>query len=161
MAILEFYTRDHEYCSPEYKMPDVFGVYPVHILVYRGHSDPYLWQCLFNYMDSYDDFNVTSNGITPMDLAEGKPNIQMRLLDYQIMLKGRHFYRLGQTQVIHYQIINDKFKKLRQSGLSKVLLPQLTSNSIHSPLYPNSLPFFTPLYVAVLADDLPFLRQSY
>ena len=93
-AALEYYTRDHEYCSPEYKMPDVFGVYPVHILVYRGHIDPYLWQCLFNCMDSYDDFNVTFNGITPMDLAKGKSMMQILLSMHQTMLRGRHFYRL-------------------------------------------------------------------
>ena len=57
-----------------------------------------------------------------------------------------------------YQLINNKFEEWCQSGLSKVLLPQLTLDSIHSPLCQIDLPFFTPLYVAVLADDLPFLR---
>jgi ankyrin repeat protein len=164
-AALEFYTRDHEYCSPEYKMPDVFGVYPVHILVYCGHIDERLWGCLFNHMDDYDDFDVTFNGMTAMDLATLTGNVLMRgILSYfQSLLKLRYIYRFGELDCLPYMSdISQLLQSLepwRHKGISNTFLKKLRPNNINRSLYPGAPPFFTPLFVAVLANDLQLLKK--
>jgi ankyrin repeat protein len=158
VSALEYYTQDSEYRSPKLKMPDVFGVYPIHILVYRGHTSKCLWDSLFKLMDDYHDCDVTFNGVTAMDLTIGKPTIQRKLLAYQTMLKGKYFYRLGQMHTVHHEALHSIFKHYQQNKLSDALLPQLGPQNIHGTLYPGAPSFFTPLFIAVLANDASFLK---
>ena len=164
MAYLEWYAEKYSWYSPHYRKPGVFGVHPIHIIVYRRHSNLALWWNLFSTMNGSEDLNVTfGGGVSVGDLAAGDPSMIMLLQLFGVMLNLRHFFRLGQDDVtgpnkLHSKSIIDSYVHFHSQGLSKALLPTLTQHNINSPLYPGAPSFFTPLFVAVLANDLLFLK---
>ena len=135
----------------------------MHILVYRKQYDPCVWYDLFYHMAGEEDLNVSfGGGVTAADLARGDTLMMMRLRLCQVYLEARHLYRLDNIREINK---NDQYFKMKNAiesfcvkGLSKALLPALGSHNIHSTLYPGAPSFFTPLFVAVLANDWPFLK---
>ena len=176
MELLQYYTNEKWY-SPHYQKPGVFGVHPLHILVYRRNDDFCLWYDLFYHMAGEEDLNVSfGGGVTATDLARSDANEVIKLnsqwfkvsspvikalIQFQILLKGRHFYRVENWKDIlkeNYATMNCTFESLRKEGLSKALLPSLELHNIHSTLFSDAPSFFTPLFVAVLANDLPFLE---
>ena len=163
MESLQYYT-DYGWCSPQYRQPGVFGVTALHIVVYRQHDDMSLWFNLFHHMTGPEDLQVTFGcGISAWKLAEGYPLMTRMLERFQSLLRARHFFRLSQEyafgpNMLHSRLILDRYIDLHSRGLSNALLPTLVSDNIHSPLYPGAPSFFTPLFIAVLANDLLFLE---
>ena len=162
---LQHYT-DYEWCSPQYRQPGVFGVNALHIIVYRQHDNGSLWYNLFHHMTGPEDLQVTFGcGMSAWKLAEGCPSMTRMLERFQNLLRARHFFRLSQEyafslspNMLHSKFILDRYIDLYSRGLSKTLLPALGPRNIHSTLYPGAPSFFTPLFVAVLANDLLFLK---
>ena len=135
----------------------------MHILVYRKHYDPCLWYDLFYHMAGEEDLNVSfGDGVTAADLAMGDLLMMMRLRLCRVYLEARHLYRLDNIREINkndqYFKMKDVFESFCVKGLSKALLPALGLHNIHSTLYPGAPSFFTPLFVAVLANDQRFLK---
>ena len=165
MDSLLYYT-DYGWCSPQYRQPGVFGVTALHIVVYRQHDDMSLWYNLFHHMTGPEDLQVTFGcGISAWKLAEGHPLMTRTLERFQILLRARHFFRLSQEyafslspNMLHSRFILDRYIDLHSRGLSNALLPTLRPDNIHSTLYPGAPSFFTPLFIAVLANDLLFLE---
>ena len=111
-------------------------------------------------MTGLEDLFVSfGGGITAMDLALNNidDNAIEMLHSFQQVLKARHFYRLGNPLCI--TTLNAKYESLCQKGFSKALLPKLGPKNIHAPLFEGAPDFFTPLFVAVLANDLVFLKK--
>ena len=157
---LQYYSKHSEYCSSQFRQLDVFGVYPIHVLAYRQRSEDFFLH-LHLQMSCVEDWDVTfGHEVTAMDLAEGFT--KRILMVYGWSLEATHFYRLGKREIDHpdnYLCLNlmGKYASLCEEGLSNALLPTLGPRNIHSTLYPD-VHFFTPLFVAVLANDLPFLK---
>ena len=157
---LQYYSKQSESCSSRFRQPDVFGVYPIHVLAYRQRSEDFFLH-LHLQMSSLEDWDVTFGyGVTAMDLAEGLT--KTILMVYAWSLEAIHFYRLGKNEIDHpdnylYLNLKGKYASLCEEGLTNALLPTLGPHNIHSTLY-QDVPFFTPLFVAVLANDLLFLK---
>ena len=164
VAYLDWYAKKYSWYSPHYRKPGVFGVHPVHIIVYRRHDKKGLWGDLFSTMNGSEDLNVTfGGGVSAWDLAAGDPSMIRLLWQIWSMLRLRHFFRLGQDDVmgpnkLHSKLIMDRYDRFHSQGLSKALLPTLTQHNIHSTLCPGGPSFFTPLFIAVLANDMHFLK---
>ena len=159
---LEYYTNN-EWCTPQYRKPGVFGVYAVHIIVYKQYTNMALWYNLFYHMNGCEDLDVTfGEGVTAKDLAMSLsgPVVAGLLEMSSMLLRGRHFFRLAQEEMedINGLRLPMNFDTVVRKGLSNYLLPTLEPHNIHSTLYPGAPRFFTPLFVAVLANDLPFLK---
>ena len=157
---LQYYSKQSESYSSRFRQPDVFGVYPIHVLAYRQRSEDFFLH-LHLQMSCLEDWDVTFGyGVTAMDLAKG---FTKRILTvYGCSLKAIHFYRLGKREIDHpdsylYVKLMEKYASFCKEGLTNALLPSLGPRNIHSTLY-QDVPFFTPLFVAVLANDLPFLK---
>ena len=176
LDLLQLYTND-KWHSPHYRKPGVFGVHPLHILVYHRNDDFCVWYDLFYHMAGEEDLNVSFGGgvtATDLTLSYAKEVVQLnsqwvkvsspmikKLNLFRTFLKLRHLYWVENWKVIfqesHYKL-DRTFESLRRKGLSRALLPSLEPHNIHSTLYPGAPSFFTPLFVAVLANDLPFLK---
>ena len=158
---LNWYADKYSWYSPHYRKPGVFGVHPVHIIVYRRHANQALWWDIFSTMNGSEDLNVTfGGGVSAWDLAAGDPSMIKLLRLFGVMLTLRHFFRLGQDDVnkLHSKSILDSYAHFHSQGLSIALLPTLTPHNIHSTIFPGAPSFFTPLFVAVLENDLSFLK---
>ena len=164
LEFLQYHTDTHiELCIHQYRRPDIFGVHPLHILAFRKHCAELqllLYSNLGLHMTGLEDLFVSfGGGITAMDLAlnDIDNNTMVMVYSIQQMLKARHFYRLGNPLCI--ATLDANYKSLCQQGLSNALLPKLGPKNIHATLFEGAPDFFTPLFVAVLANDLVFLKM--
>ena len=156
---LKYYTSNEwPRCSQQYRRPDVFGVYPIHILVYRKHADESLWNNVFYHMDGSDAFNMTFGGIDAANLAEGDSIMQGKLFQFNSLLRARHLYRFGGKDIDNMWNTCFVFGNFDQKVLVESLSSTLGPGTINKPIRYGISPFFTPLFVAVLANDLPFLN---
>ena len=156
---LKYYTdNEWPWCSQQYRRPDVFGVHPVHILVFRKHADESLWYNVFYHMDSSDAFNVTFGGISAADLAEGDSIMLGRLSRFNSFLRARHLYRFGGKDMDNWWIACFVLGNSDQRALMEAIPSTLGPNTTNKPIRDGIPLFITPLFVAVLANDLPFLN---
>ena len=161
---LQYYTNI-KWNSPHYTRPGIFGVYPIHILVFRKHTDFDLWYDLFCHMQSEEDFHATfERGFTAKDLS--KQNFSFEVLSLlcmlEALLKLRHFYRLGnhlQSLPGVYHVMHSTYTSLLKKGLSTSLLQHLSPHTLHNAIYEGSPSYFTPLFVAVLANNPSLLNE--
>ena len=161
MKALKYYTdNEGRRCSQQYRRPDAFGVHPVHILVYRKHADESMWYNVFYHMDGSDAFDVTFGGISTADLAEGDYIMQGKLFQFNSLLRARHLFRFGEKDmdICQNAIACFEFGNPDQRVLIETLSSTLGPDTINKPIRNEISPFFTPLFVAVLANDLPFLN---
>ena len=159
---LKYYTN-MKWDSPHYTRPGIFGVYPIHILVFRKHTDFDLWYDLFYHMQSEEDLHATFGNVsTANDLAMQNLSLEVikLLLWVESLLKLRHFYRLENIRSLpDYHVMHPRFTSLLRKGLSNSLLPCLTPYTVHNTIYEGAPFYFTPLFVAVLANNPSFLKK--
>jgi ankyrin repeat protein len=151
-----------EWHPPHYRIPGIFGVHPIHILAFRKHTNFELWYDLFYHMESEEDLHATFGyGFTAKDLAMQNSSLEMIKLLYmqESFLKLTHFYRLGNVLSLpHYHMMHSTYTSLGK-GLSNSCLPYLTPYTVHNTIYEGAPSYFTPLFVAVLANIPSFLEK--
>ena len=137
---------------------DVFGVRPLHVAVFRGHF--LLLPFLVGFIE-YEDFDATfgSESLTATHLAEITNNTAMKmfLTCTKELLEVQNFYRLDPSEdkrFTGYRKVYQKFKNKRSGGS---FMKALGKHNINQP-FPNTPPHFTPLYVAVLADNVEAVK---
>ena len=138
---------------------DVFGVRPLHVAVFRGHF--FFLPFLLGFIE-YEDFDATfgSESLTATRLAEITNcsfEMKMSLIFVREQLEVQHFYRLDPSeyeQFTGYRKVYQKFKNKRSGGS---FMKALGKHNINQP-FPNTPPHFTPLYVAVLTDNVEAVK---
>ena len=137
---------------------DVFGVRPLHVAVFRGHY--HLLPILVRFIE-YEDFDATfgSESLTATHLAEITNNTttKMFLERTKELLEVQNFYRLDPSEdkrFTGYRKVYQKFRNKRSGGS---FMKALGKHNI-SQSFPNTPPHFTPLYVAVLTDNVEAVK---
>jgi ankyrin repeat protein len=162
---LQFYTDHcHEEYVQHYRRPGVFGAYAIHILVYVYHkyNQPLLLSNILFNMRGCEDMDVIfGGGITAMDLACNDHLLMCILWSMNCVLKARHFYRVDQSHAENpwiFGMLERHYQSFCEKDTLDALLRSLGPQNIHDLLYPGAPTFFTPLFVAVLANNQAVLK---
>ena len=138
---------------------DVFGVHLLHIIVYRGNYLLLPFLMHFIELEAFDSA-FDSESISAMGLAAiiGSDFMMVETLKF---VKGHlelmHFYRLDPVESEMFSGYRNVFKKFQTYKKGSAFMRALKDHNISDP-FPNCPPHFTPLYVAVLADNVEAVR---